>query len=186
MRIASTISGAIVAIFTLTQVASATIANHFCTTDGDTDVINFNFFGNGLADGWDFGVYDFDGQMEDGITLLTGSISTPFQAAEFQVRQDYSSGQWTLCVTNGISAGDSLVLGNSEDFSFYFASNSGYFAPEVIISSDGDAYQFVHSEGGSVLGTDLNAVPLPPAIWIFSTSLLALLAVGDRNRLFKE
>ncbi|HDH97986.1 MAG TPA: hypothetical protein ENF70_02495, partial [Deltaproteobacteria bacterium] len=87
-------------LFGLAQVAGASIPNWFKTTDGDSDVINFDMFGDGLTNGWYFGVYDYNGDPSSGLDLLLGSDGAIAQA-EFKVYL-HSDNNFYINVTTGV------------------------------------------------------------------------------------
>ncbi|MCD6197835.1 MAG: hypothetical protein J7K15_04585, partial [Deltaproteobacteria bacterium] len=179
-------------LFGLAQVAGASIPNHFTTTDGDSDVIDYSVGGSGgLADGWYFGVYDFGVNLPSpgpSLDLLLGSSLTSFQSAEFSVTQSGTGGTWVITVESGFNIGNSINIGNSDEFSFYFKDSSGnYYTDFDITSGGGDAYNFDGSSfnGGHMLGDDLNPVPLPgSAIFLFS-GIMGLVAFGSRRKIMK-
>ena len=172
-------------LFGLAQVAGASIPNHFKTTDGDSDAINFDMFGDGLTNGWYFGVYDYNGDPSSGLDLLLGSDGAIAQA-EFEVYLD--SGSYFINVITGVDESESPInIGSTDEFSFYFFDDTNYYAPSSIteLTGNGDGYLFSHSDGGNVLGDDLNPVPLPSsAIFLFS-GFAGLVAFGGRRKIMK-
>ena len=173
-------------LFGLAQVAGASIPNRFVSTDGDSDVMNVNFDGEGLASGWYFGVYDYNGDPSSGLDLLLGSDGAIAQA-EFKVYL-HSDNNFYINVTTGVDESLSPVnIGTTDEFSFYFFDGTTYYAPSSIteFSGNSDGYLFSHSSGGNVIGTDLASVPLPSsAIFLFS-GFVGLVAFGGRRKIMK-
>ncbi|MBW2163223.1 MAG: hypothetical protein JRF43_01910 [Deltaproteobacteria bacterium] len=173
-------------LFGLAQIVVAATSNQFTTTDGDSDIINFY----GLADGCYFGVYDFDDNPLSGsdphLDLLLGSSSLLFESAEFSVIQSGTGGTWVITVESGLNIGNSINIGPTEDFGFYFWNGSTYDTNFTITSGGGDAYSFLSTNTcGTVFGDDLNQVPLTgSAIFLFS-GIMGLVAFGSRRKIMK-
>ena len=168
-------------LFGLAQIAGA--SNHFMTTDGDSDVINFY----GLADGCSFGVYDFGAtDPSSGLDLLQGSSSLLFESAEFEVYLNQGDNNYYVNVKTGV---DELVspinIGDSDEFSFYFWNGSTYDIEFTITSGGGDTYKFDSNFGGTVLGDDLNPVPLPGSVILLFSGIMGLVAFGSRRKIMK-
>jgi hypothetical protein len=169
-------------LFGIAQAAGAAIPNHFTTTDGDSDVINWNIGGQKLNDGWYFGVYDYGSDPSSGLNLLFGS-GTTFQSAEFSVTQP-SGTDWEINVLSGDFTGNTLTIGNSDDFSFFFWDGSNYVTDFTITYWGADAYNF-DSAGGNIMGDDLNPVPLTSSAILFFSGFAGLMAFGSRKKIRK-
>ncbi|OPL16316.1 MAG: hypothetical protein AVO38_08165 [delta proteobacterium ML8_D] len=170
-------------LFGIAQSAGASIPNHFMTTDGDSDVLNWNINGQGLTDGWYFGIYDFGGSPASGLNLLFGS-GPIFQSAEFSVTQPGGT-NWQITVLSGGFPGGTLNIGDSEEFSFYFWDGSSYITDLIDIAhGGGDAYSFA-SAGGNIQGDDLNAVPLTSSAILLFSGFAGLMAFGNRRKIRK-
>ena len=174
-------------LFGLAQVAGASIPNRFVSTDGDSDVMNVNFDGEGLASGWYFGVYDYNGDPSSGgLDLLLGSTGA-IAHAEFEVYLD--SGSYFINVITGVDESESPInIGPTDEFSFYFYNDTDYYTALTITSTPGggNAYSFVaNTESGRTVGSDLASVPLPSsAIFLFS-GFAGLVAFGGRRKIMK-
>jgi len=182
--------GIVAILFVIAQTAGASIPNHFTTTDGDSDVTNWNINGQGLAYGWYFGIYDFGGHSlseSDRLDLLFGS-GPIFQSAQFSVTQPGGTGtDWQITVLSGYSPGKTLNIGNSKEFSFFFYNGSDYikdFPDLTITTGGGDAYNFA-SAGGNILGDDLNAVPITSSAILLFSGFAGLMVFGNRRKIRK-
>ena len=128
----------------------------------DVDV-NYNLAWNGLKSGWEFGVFDFGGDPQQGIVLLKGGKQV--DGASFIVVEENNT--YTLKVTKGINKNATLDLGNSPDFSFFFKDD--YYFSNLDISSLGNGmYLFSYKGAGSVTGFDLQAAPIPASFLLLS------------------
>jgi hypothetical protein len=168
-------------LFGIAQAAGAAIPNHFTTTDGDSDVINWNITGQKLNDGWYFGVYDYGADPSLGLNLLFGSGTS--LAAEFEVTQPIGT-YWEIAVSSGDFTGNTLNIGNSDDFSFFFWDGSNYVTDFTITHGGGDAYNFAGA-GGNIMGDDLNPVPLTSSAILFFSGFAGLMAFGSRKKIRK-
>jgi len=171
-------------LFGLAQIALASIPipNHFVSTSSESNI--FNSFGQ-LNTGWFFGIYDFGGNPSSGLNLLEGG--GPDYYANFEVTQPGGSGtSWMITITNGTYQGDSLNIGDSKDFSFYFRNNDGsIYDTDPGITGGYFNYGFSSNDGGRIVGADLNPVPLPgSAIFLFS-GIMGLVAFGSRRKIMK-
>ena len=172
-------------LFGLAQNAGASIIpNHFVSTSNNSNIINVNFGSNGLADGWYFGIYDFGGSESSGLDLLLGSNTLLVDSANFEVT--YVFNHYQIKVTKGIDLNQTLDIGNSDDFSFYFRDNSGsIYDTDLTITGGGLNYGFSSTNGGNVAGADLASVPLvSSAIFLFS-GFAGLVAFGSRRKIKK-
>ena len=172
-------------LFGLAQNAGASIIpNHFVSTSNNSNIINVNFGSNGLADGWYFGIYDFGGSESSGLDLLLGSNTLLVDSANFEVT--YVFNHYQIKVTKGIDLNQTLDIGNSDDFSFYFRDNSGsIYDTDLTITGGGLNYGFSSTNGGNVAGADLASVPLvSSAIFLFS-GFAGLVAFGSRRKIMK-
>lgn len=177
-------------LFGLAQIAGASILNHFVSTSGNSNIVNFNFNDNGLANGWYFGIYDFGANPSSGLHLLEGSSLTFWDGANFSVTQ--SGNDWIITVTDGTYQGNSLNIGDSEDFSFYFwngSTNSPIYDTGFSITGGAFNYGFSSTppsgDGGNILGADLNPVPLPGSVILLFSGIMGLVAFGSRRKIMK-
>lgn len=168
--------------FVLAQTAFADIPNRFISTDRNSDVFDVNLFpkGRGLKSGWSFGVYDND--WSKGLDLLDKG----HRRAKFHVSVTQNGDDWQITVDGGATKGQTLDIGNSKDFSFYFKNGTDYdtkFSIKVLCNSN--QYLFDSDKGGKVTGNDLAAVPLSnSAIFLFS-GLVGIVAFGSRKKIMK-
>lgn len=171
--------------FVLTGAALAAIPNNFVSTNEDTNIVDLNILGDGLQTGWAFGVYDFGASPDSGIDLLSGCAKYPcLQSASFEVTQDGRDN--LLTVTAGPSTGQSLNIGSSPNFSFYFKypdNNSYSYETDFnIFPVGGGIYYFISNEGGGGLtGVDLAPVPIPGTSALLLSGLVGLVALGSRK-----
>ena len=162
----------IISVLGLIQLGNAaSITNLFVSTDGDSNISQFNFY-YPLNEGWYFGVYDEN--MNNGLFLLEG---TEVGQAKFEVYQ--INNEWQLKITQGVDLNKTMSLGDSESFSFFFKNSDNYYEPYNISEKDGN-YFFYGPPGSSgegerafILGVDIQAVPIPSSVWLLmSTTLL--------------
>ena len=166
-------------LFALAQVAFAAIPNRFISTDGDSNFVDINLIseGSGLKSGWSFGVYDND--WSSGLDLVNQNHET----AKFSVTPDGDG--WQITVDQGVTKDQTLDIGNSKDFSFYFKNAPNHDTEFSISDLGSNQYLFNSKAGGKVMGNDLAAVSLPSsAIFLFS-GILGLVAFGSRRETMK-
>ena len=163
------------AIFSSTT--NAAVPNHFVPkysyTQDDVDVSYISVW-NGLKNGYEFGVFDFNGDPTQGIVLLEGGNS--IDGASFIVENN------VLKVESGTNAGKELNLGSSPDFSFFIKDSNGNYYVDLNISFLGaDMYSFSYGDSGYVEGYDLQAVPIPASFLLLS-SAGGLVLIARRNK----
>ncbi len=175
--------GLILVLFVLVNclgTASASIPNHFISTDGNSNSVNINFNGIGLKDGWYFGVFDYNEDPSSGLDLLKGNSSIFYETGTFTVTQTGSD--YYINVTQGVDAGSSIDIGNSGDFSFYFFDGTNTYDTSFLIEGSSPTYFFSSTDGGNVVGIDLAPVPIPASSILLLSGLIGLVALGGRRK----
>ena len=158
--------------------AGAATENHFLSTDGDSNAIHINSLNNY----WYFGVFDYGAaDPSTGLNLLYGPGTTPLEESKFTISQ--SGSDYILAVTQGVDAGSSINIGATGEFSFYFLSPSVKYETDFVITGSPTTYSFTSKTGGgSVIGVDLNAVPIPGSSALLLSGLIGLVALGSRRK----
>ena len=149
--------------------------------DQDDVDVSYNAGWNGLQQGWDFGVYDYNGQPSNGIILLSGGNNN--EGASFIVK-DIGNGNYQLEVTAGPSGiiGQTLNLGDTPDFSFFMKNGNTYYTDLAIKELGSDMYKFWYSSSnlwsGYVTGFDLlqkhpggGNVPIPSSLLLLFSGI---------------
>ncbi len=149
---------------------NAAIENHFLPTDGDSNYVMSNPF----TDNWYFGVFDYGGDPASGLKLVQNGVPT----ALFTVTED--NGDFTLKVLSGIDHQQTLALGNTGEFSFYFSNGSDYDISPDILYLGSNTFQFKNSKG-NVFGVDIAAVPIPGSSILLLSGLIGLATLGTRK-----
>ncbi len=165
----------------LNGISIASIPNAFVSTDGNSNGVNINFTGNGLTPGWYFGVFDLGADPTTGLDLLYGRGGVLFETGSFTVSSD-SSG-YTITVIQGVDDGQTLNIGPTGDFSFYFRDDNNNYDTSFDISGSEPTFFFESTKGGHVVGVDLapSAVPIPGSSILLLSGLIGLVALGGRR-----
>ena len=170
------------------QVGNASVVNRFVVAEeSGSNLVVFNVpFGQGLLDGWSFGVYDYNEEPKNGLNLLDDERGYQFKTI---AENNNDNGKYVLEVYQGINKDDEIPLGKTPDFSFYFFDGSEYYSPTDIVAaygSDNNSYDIVYKLDNDqkmvVHGNHLKPVPLPASIMLLGSSLMGLLIVGNRKK----
>jgi len=169
------------------QVGNASVVNRFVVAgESESYVVALNVpGGQGLLDGWSFGVYDYKGDPKDGLNLLNDKLGVQVTGL---VRKE-SEGSYVLEVSrNSDNSFVTVSLGDTPDFSFYFSDGSSYYSPTdiVAVESVNNSWKLVYKSNDNqemvVYANYLKPVPLPATIMLLGSSLMGLLIVGNRKK----
>ena len=152
--------------------------NHFLPATTSQEVLTVSADQGGLQSGWYFGVFDWGGNMSNGLLLLSESVTS----AQFKVEEKQDGSGYQIFVTKGVNEGSTLDIGDSEDFSFFFYDGSSYYEPTNISENPfvGNSYYFSYNSQ-TVQGNDISAVPNPQSFILLLSSLLGLIGLSRRG-----
>ena len=153
--------------------------NHFLPATTSQEVLTVSADQGGLQSGWYFGVFDWGESMSKGLLLLSGGSVV---SAQFKVEKKQDGSGYQISVIEGVDKGETLDIGNSEDFSFFFYDGSSYYEPANIYENSfvGNSYYFSYNSQ-TVQGNDISAVPNPQSFILLLSGLLGLIGLSRRE-----
>ncbi len=171
---------AILLLFIVVKTSYA-VPNHFLPAGGTQEVVQLSFLGQGLNSGWYFGVYDWGKDPSDSNRLILLDSNTT--SGEFKVEVDKVNGGYQITVTEGVDKDESLNIGNSMDFAFFFYNGTEYFDPTIEENSDrANSYYFYYNDQ-CVQGNDMTAVPNPQSFILLFSGLLGLIIIRGKKKI---
>jgi len=155
----------VVSILTVTRLEAATI---FVPTDGDVNFLFGDLMGGTLA------MFDDSDQNYSGPSL---TIDVPGITG---IAGPFTGGDHIASNTNG-----SLTLTGSDQFILGLDTGGGNWLADTSVTSVGaNSYTVTFANGVNVVQVDVQvvpAVPVPAAVWLFSSGLLGLVGVIRRS-----
>ena len=166
------------------------IPNHFMPVGSPQEALTVKASQGGLQSGWYFGVFDWQGNMSDGLLLLGKNKENEIiTSAQFKVIKKQGGSGYQISVIEGVDIGSTLDIGNSEDFSFFFYDGTNYYEPDNIIKDINNEYSYYFSnknqKTGTVKGNDISAVPTPQSFILLLSGVLGLVGLTRRGQLTK-
>ena len=149
--------------------AMVSAATTFTPTDGNVNTFDLNGFVP--TDDNTYAIFDAGADLATADALVLASAD--------EVDFSFDGASWTA--TN--EAGNSLDLGDSANFMIAADSGSGYVAGTALPPPLGPNSWLIGfgSEDPQLAAVDLNAIPVPAAVWLFGSGLLGLVGVARRK-----
>ena len=158
----------VVSILTIARVDAATV---FAPTDGDVNFLFGDLAGGVLA------MFDDSDQSYGGLSLNIDVPGIVGVVGPVNINGDHiaSNSNGTLTLTGS----DNFILGLSTD------NGASWFADLSVVAVGANSYTVSFENGASVLQVDVQiipAVPLPAAVWLFASGMLALVGGAIRRK----
>ena len=80
--------------------------------------------------------------------------------------------------------GNTLTLTGSNQFILGLSDGAGgWIADSSVVANGANSFTVTFNAGGSVVTVDVQAIPIPGAIWLFGSGLIALVGLQKRGKL---